>query len=713
MTSQLAAEDPPLATFILAAGIAAERDQPEQVLVLLERARPLVLSKAARRHLDGAMVAHALDLHPERGAEQLTLGQKAALRLRGARLSQTQLAELSAAMDGLELSQEAAMLARRLSPPRPARSGALASASRRASPQTRVQQLFTQGKTAAALRLLLGDMQTAAANSLYPRMGTSGSPSQEARWLGLLHANRALDAFMELADPGQTGSVRKVVEYGRICEILDDQEKAQEAYERALSQRPGDVTARVHLAVLLGATDPARGAAILATLNPHVMDQVGPALVNLTRRRYRSQQVAEALDIIAVLAGFVRSIEPPARGSLSWLDSALEAIVGPVKGNRVLLTHLYQRASEEGADGPPSEVVSSARLVSSARQISESPAERKQGPGPLGERRLAVHTDLCRAMVALPQVSAVGFSRLVAAALARQEIPEDLPLLAEEALLRYRPGNATTGNSAPQNRYASRKRGWVGPMGPAEFLIEHSRQSGALATFVPEFAARLRHNQQEDQARQFEQLAALYLASPDAFTSAGATLLKDLIHHQGSIRSRWGRLDALVWILDIHAERQLDIEIEPFLLEQIEEDIQRNPGGVQPFVQHCLMHLADRGPEAAQAFLEGVVTLYVGPKAERTERVETHYDRRRMTSGSLNARIHHCFGLLRRLAQERDMLFWLTAYVEEMPPLAVQIRSTLESTVRNLFKEPDPDEFMVFLKGSPFLADADRFSTLP
>ena len=53
------------------------------------------------------------------------------------------------------------------------------------------------------------------------------------------------------------------------------------------------------------------------------------------------------------------------------------------------------------------------------------------------------------------------------------------------------------------------------------------------------------------------------------------------------------------------------------------------------------------------------------------------------------------------------------SYVEEMPPLAVQIRSTLENTVRNLFKEPDPDEFMVFLKSSPFLADADRFSTLP
>ena len=196
-------------------------------------------------------------------------------------------------------------------------------------------------------------------------------------------------------------------------------------------------------------------------------------------------------------------------------------------------------------------------------------------------------------------------------------------------------------------------------------------------------------------------------------SSSTKALLKDLIHHRGSIHSRWSRLDALVWILDIHAERQLDIEIEPFLLEQIEEDINRNPGGVQLFVQHCLMHLADSNPEAAQAFLEGVVALYVGPKAERTQRVEAHYDRRRMTSGSLNARIHHCFGLLRRLAQERDTFFWLTAYVEEMPPLAVQIRSTMESTVRNLFKEPDPDEFMVFLKSSPFLEEADRFSTLP
>ena len=712
LTSLLTAEDPSLTTIILAAGVAAELEQPERVLVLLERARPWVVSKAARQRLDGAMVAHALDLHPERGASEILLGQKAALRLRGGRLSQTQLAELSAAMDGLELTQEAAMLARRLSPARLSRSVALSSR-RRVTPQTRVQELFTQGKTATALRLLLGDLQTAAANSLYPRMGTSGSPSQEARWLGMLHANRALDAFIQLADPGPTGSVRKIVEYGRICEILDDQEKAQEAYERAMSKRPRDVTALVHLAVLLGATDPDRGAALLATLNPRVMNQVGPTLVNLTRRRYRGQQVAEALDIIAVLAGFVRSIEAPARVSLDWLDPALEAIVGPCKGSRVLLTHLYQRVSLAGADGPPAEVVSSAWLIEAARQVSDSPAEGTQGPVRVAQRRLAVHTALCRAMVALPQVSALGFSRLVAAALARQEIPANLPLLAQEALLRHRPPNATTGNSAPQNRYASRKRGLVGPMGPSEFLIEHSRQSGELATFAPEFAARLRDNQQADQARQFEQLAALYLASPDTFTGAGEALLNDLVHHQGSIRSRWNRLDALVWILDIHTERQLDIEIEPFLLQQVEEDIKRNPGGVQPFVRHCLIHLADPSPEAARIFLEGVVTLYVGPKAERTQRVETHYDPRRVASGSINARIHHCFGLLRKLAQERDMFFWLTAYVEAMPPLAVQIRSTLEGTVRNLFKAPDPNDYMVFLKSSPFLADADRFSTLP
>lgn len=715
LTSLLATEDPSLATFMLAAGVAAEREQPEQVLELLERARPLVISKATRRRLDGAMVAYALDLHPDRGAPQVTLGQKAALRLRGGRLSQAQLAELSQAMDGLELSREAALLARRLSPARPSRAGASPSAARRrATPQTRVQALFTASKTAAALRLLWRDLQTAAANSLYPRLGSSGSLSQEARWLGLLHANRALDAFMELADPGQTGSVRKLVEFGRISEILDDQERAQEAYERALSKRPGDVTARVHLAILLGATDPARGAAILATLNPHVMNQVGPALVNLTKRRYRGRQVAEALDIIAVLAGFVRSIEEPAkRGSLDWLDPALEAIVGPCIGSRVRLSHLYQLGSDEGKAGQAVGVMSTARLVATARQAADPAADRKQGPGRVAERRLAVHADLCRAMVALPQVSAAGFSRLAAVALARREIPEDLPLLAQEALLRYRPRSAATSSSALKNRYSLRNRGLVGPMGPAEFLIEHSRQGGALATFAPEFAARLRDNQQGDQARQFEQLAALYLASPDAFTRAGEALLKDLAHHQGSIRSRWSRLDALVWILDTHAERQLDIEIEPFLLEQIEEDIKRNPGGVQPFVRHCLLHLAERGPEAAQVFLEGVVTLYVGPKAERTQRVETHYDRRRVTSGSLNARIHHCFGLLRKLAQEQDMFFWLTAYVEEMPPLAIQIRSTLEMTVRNLFKQPDPNAFMVFLKSSPFLADADRFSTLP
>ena len=55
----------------------------------------------------------------------------------------------------------------------------------------------------------------------------------------------------------------------------------------------------------------------------------------------------------------------------------------------------------------------------------------------------------------------------------------------------------------------------------------------------------------------------------------------------------------------------------------------------------------------------------------------------------------------------------MVGYAEEVPALAREIRSGIESVMRSVTRQTDPNEVMGFLRASPFLAEADGFATLP
>jgi len=84
--------------------------------------------------------------------------------------------------------------------------------------------------------------------------------------------------------------------------------------------------------------------------------------------------------------------------------------------------------------------------------------------------------------------------------------------------------------------------------------------------------------------------------------------------------------------------------------------------------------------------------------------VSKHYDRRRIQSNSPNGQIHACFRLLRTLAKDQGLFFSLAGYAQQMPPLARDLRSSLEGVLQ-MASETDPNEIMTFLQASPFLTE--------
>ena len=96
-----------LATYVLAASLAAKNDQPLQVIALLDKARSLPMSQEDQRWIDGAMVAIAMQLDPKKNPGEVDIGRKAAVRLMRDRLSPQQREELLVATETLGLTDQA------------------------------------------------------------------------------------------------------------------------------------------------------------------------------------------------------------------------------------------------------------------------------------------------------------------------------------------------------------------------------------------------------------------------------------------------------------------------------------------------------------------------------------------------------------------------------------------------------------------------------
>ncbi|MCH8194244.1 MAG: hypothetical protein IIA65_09550, partial [Planctomycetes bacterium] len=267
----MSADPPGLTAYVLAASLATHEEKPLEAIALLERARALPMDSKWRQVIDGAVVAAALELDPNANAVHVDAGRKAALRLRRSAMSPGHRTELVEALEGLGQFEEAAVLARQASPSvtaRPRSTRIVRLNTPRTSPQ-RIGALFDKGKRDAALRLMLTDLRNLALQGLYPQQHPFMRQFHRdaERFAALLNAQGAKEALLALADPGETHSIRKLNQFARICEILGAPNRARQTYEKVLSKRPRDVSARVHLALLLAAQDPQAGAAQLDLLD--------------------------------------------------------------------------------------------------------------------------------------------------------------------------------------------------------------------------------------------------------------------------------------------------------------------------------------------------------------------------------------------------------------------------------------------------------------
>ena len=621
-----------LAAYMFAASLAAKNDKPLEVIGLLDKARSLSVSPQYMKLIDGAIVASAMGLDPQKFPDEISIAKKAIVRLMSNRFDAQQREELLVAAETLGLTEQANNLKSQISAlnsNKNAVSGPSRSSYARSSDIHMITKFFENGNTDSALRLALGHLKNVADNSLYPRL-SGYSRSATTKLINLIHTHNAVDNLIELAAPPQKASVRRLAEYGKICELLGHKEKAIAAYEDAIAKNPKDPAVRIQLAIVSTKTDPGNSARHLMAIDKSSMNQAGSAIVSWVRDLYWQGRIEEALDTAVVVMEYIDLIQDSNNTNFDWIDRVADVIAGQCHHSNCRLHHLYlnnkQQMNTLAGRSRWSYVTQRNTIIrggvnrgSVMKQfLIRSDSSLRENAGAAAKRR-KTHNQLCRKMLEVPQLAEAGFSRLVTEAKARNALTDKFTETARHVMLTYEPYKRSGRKSAIFGGKSSINGQWVRFICPAEYLVLQAHRKRTLDKLVDEFIPQLKRNNKHDQAEKLKLFAEIYTVSPESFFSTVDRFLGSVTQRKPA-RGQVVIDDevAIQFVIGAYLSRHLnmDQDMNQFILNKIKEDIANRNFVHQRLAEYWLVSLMKRDKGAARVFLHSLLVLYDSPSGQ-------------------------------------------------------------------------------------------------
>ncbi len=612
-----------LAGYVLAASLTGVDGRPLEAVTLLEKARSLPMSPQYQRLLDGALVAGALELDPQKHPAEIDLAKRAAIRLLSHQLNPQQQEELLVATETLGLTEQAKNLRKQIlaSAANPSASPGGPVAPRiRPSTVALAKKFFASGQVDSALRLALNHLKSESYDQLRWGYALEASPLAKDV-ITLIRQHKAVEKFAQLAAPPAKASTSRLVEYGRICELLGQRKEAVTAYEKAIAQEPGDADARMQLGLLSAKTDPDRGARHLAAIHRREMNVAGLKLARSARNLLARGRIEPALDVAHMVTEYLSLLPNSENQNLNWVDQLADGIAAACHHSDHRLHPLYQKQVSQPSGRTRTRqprrfntrmVFAGSGTASFGRRMQMNWGNSFQEDTKAAALRRATHNELCKRMLEIPQLSEAGFARLAAEARARNALTDQFTETARRALLTHKPypGAGPLGTT-------SSHMGRPALVNPAAYLVTQAHRRGTLDALLREFPTRLRQNGAADRAEDFEHLARLYTAAPDRFWNAADCLLAQVASQTpGPRRALMDENAAFEFVIDACLARELDKvqTVERFILDKIEKDVDQSRFVHQHLAEYWLGRLTERDQAAAQAFADSVVALYESPK---------------------------------------------------------------------------------------------------
>ncbi|MCC7086295.1 MAG: hypothetical protein IT427_14930 [Pirellulales bacterium] len=685
----LAAKSPVLDAYLLAASLAAEKENHAEAVKLLETSQYLPMKQDVRQQVDAAIVASVLTLKQKSAAideHLLDVGQKASLRLRRARLDGQQRTELIAAMEELGLKKEADKLdslAAASNTPRSNLSPAVAysgPASRTGSDQ--IAKLIGQGKRDAAARQLANDVTAQVRQLLANPQNASYYRRQMFRQVRQqIDGNGLTDDVLKLLDPGDSKNVQKFVDYGIACDLLGRPQAARTALEQAVTLRPKDDAARMQLILLITTEDPPSAAKQLTHISKSGRGAFGQMIAG--RLQDWESSFEERIGFARLAVEYLKVLEPGDVAQAYWIDNLMTMIGRQMSGRRGGLPSLY----------------------------AVNPSERSQSANQaeiMTERR-KVHDALCEQMLSMPELARIGFRHLLAATQAQNK-PVDA--FAEHAV-RILTSEADAKPNRPavrQTTYYVNGESEVRFRGPEEFLARRAWKSGEWNEIDETLLPKLAGDKNRQARERLTQLASLYRCDEAQFSGEAEKAVKHFRPLQPGQAN-----EGLAIAVDVWADRGLKVDLQPLIIKQLKLDSTAQnsyqaPGYVVRYIEGTAQQ-SDR--ERQLAFLEEVAAVYLGPAEKRNDFLKKNYNPRQINWGTPNGRIHVFGQLMEQLCQRSELLFIVLEHLEQFDePKPVQ---NFEYRVGEAIQKLEPmgaEASMDLLRRSPWLADLEHFRPL-
>jgi hypothetical protein len=691
----LSAKTPVLDAYLLAASLAAEKEQWPEAVQLLQKAQYLPMKQDMRRQVDASIVT-AVQAAKAKGAgdkskdmaELLDAGQKAALRLRRAKLGPQERTELVAAMEELGLKKEAEKLdalANAAGSPRAtmaAPTAVYSTVGARSNPD-QIAKLMEQGKRDAAAKQLAGEVTAQVRQQLSNPNNSSYYRYQARELRRKVDGHGLADDVLKVLEPGDSKNAQKITEYAMACQMFGRTKPAREALEKVLAERPKEDAARMQLIVLLAPDDPQTAAKLIPQLGKQSRSAFGQMISEMVQDYEATFE--QRIGVVRLTIDLLKSMEPGDvnQQQTNWVENMMTMFGRTMGGRRGSLPSLYATKKPERSEYPNQEEI-------------------------MTERR-KVHDELCRQMLKMPELARTGFRYLLASTESQGKPVDEFAAEAERIIsseAAAKPNRAMTVTRVYYNSGASEVRF----RNPEEFLATRAWKANDWKLIDETLLPKLSGSKNRETRERLTQLATLYRCEESQFVAEAEKIVKLSKPTQPGQTN-----EGLAIAVDVWADRGLKVDLQPLVVKQLKADASSPYGYVPPdYVMKFVEGMSKTQPRAKQAaFLEEVATIYLGPAEKRNDFIKKNYDRRQIQYGTPNGRIHSFGQFMDQICANPALMFIALEHLEQYDePRPVQnFQYRVQESIRQL-QSKGPEAAMAMLKQSPWLQDLEHFRPL-
>ncbi len=695
----IAAETPTLDALLVSAAWQAEAGRHRAASQSLQKARYLPMTRDVRRLVDSSLVALATEYQSENTGgedsevepkdEVIEAGKLAALRLRHNRLQSDQRIQLIAALEELGLSKEADKLDKEQSLAANASSRGVSrsvyiGSSRQ--PKDRIQKLLDSGKRETAAKALSNELMGLVRQAASMGVNAYHYQYQFDQFREKVANYSITDEVLNTLDPGESKNFRKIGDFALANEVLGRKANAIDNYRRALELRENQDAYRAKLIFLLAPDDMDAAAELFEGFGKQGVTLIASEIA--ARMQHHNKPIGDRLDAMAVAVRYVEEQSDAGATDLSWIENLCQLLAQQMHQNSGYVPPLYQpkSASNSGRRGVSQDVIA---------------------------RRDAMHDRLCREMLKHESLAAQGFTHLLAAATAKEEVGDEFVDLAADALMVKPPEKSKSNQHNPirQMIHYSRNAQNVPMRSPAEYLVRHSYRTKDWTLLDETVLPAMDHPEQKQQVEQIERLRHLYECPVDEFFEVAKSHTRKANRSRAQMPTHSGQ-DAVSLVIDAWSDREIDVDLLP-ILEDAATKAVKTPNYYQApgfFVRYTEALGRKKQLGILEEWLEVLAELHVGPKSKRADMIKKHYSRRNIQWNTPNGLMYVYGQLLEQLLRHPDLVLPTMRFIyeAEVSGIAQNTQHYGYQGLQTLF-ERDAAEIVAALRGTHLVNDVDNF----